>query len=228
MINAIHQIEITSRCNLRCKYCPHPKMQRAKIDMDMDTYQKALGWVSYFVRKGTQKELNLAGIGESTMHPLFADMVKNAREVVQSNCRLVLATNGINMTAEMADMLKEYDVHTWVSLHRPEKAALAVELLKARGILYGVSADPSISSIDWAGQVEWHVSTNVVGQPCSWLYDQRVFVMADGRISRCCLDAEGVGVMGTIDDDIATMRATAYSLCGECHLSVPQKQENVA
>jgi len=28
----IHQIEITSRCNLRCKYCVHPHMERAKVD----------------------------------------------------------------------------------------------------------------------------------------------------------------------------------------------------
>lgn len=228
-INAIHQIEITSRCNLRCKYCPHPKMQRAKIDMTMETYRKALSWVSEFVHNGTQHELNLAGIGESTMHPEFLTMVKEAREAVGNKCRLVLATNGIGMTEEIAMTLQKYDVHTWVSLHRPEKAALAVELLKARGILYGVSADPSINAVDWAGQVEWHVSTNAAGQPCSWLNDGRVFVMADGTVSRCCFDAEGVGMIGTVDDDLTQLQVYPYSLCKKCHLKAPGiEQERVA
>jgi len=67
-IQAIHQIEITSRCNLRCKYCVHPKMVREKGDMDRETYIKSLEWSAHFHKLNNQEELNLAGIGESTMH----------------------------------------------------------------------------------------------------------------------------------------------------------------
>ena len=66
-IRAIHQIEMTSRCNLRCRYCAHPTMARVKADMDDATFAKALLWA----RQLPSHELNLAGIGESTMHPEF-------------------------------------------------------------------------------------------------------------------------------------------------------------
>lgn len=41
-LTAIHQIEITSRCNLRCRYCVHPHMGRVKEDMEPATFAKAL------------------------------------------------------------------------------------------------------------------------------------------------------------------------------------------
>src|SRR4051794_37395618 len=72
-ITAIHQVEITSRCNLTCHYCPSrwldrpreigadgfPKgFGRAKQDMTLETFEKALGWATHFERNGgTQGEL---------------------------------------------------------------------------------------------------------------------------------------------------------------------------
>ena len=41
-LGAIHQIEITSRCNLRCLYCPHSKMKRAKEDMTGEIFRAAM------------------------------------------------------------------------------------------------------------------------------------------------------------------------------------------
>lgn len=217
-INAIHQIELTSRCNLRCRYCTHPKMQREKRDMVGDVFIAAVNWASKFVKAGTQHELNLAGIGESTLHPDFIEMVNIAREAVGDECKLVLATNGVSLTEDIAEALLINNVWTWVSLHRPEKAGPAVELLKRYGVLKGVSADPSVSAVDWAGQVDWHVSTSVKGEPCTWLQDGRVMVMADGRVTTCCFDAEGAGVIGHIFNDLTEMEVKPYSLCEECHL----------
>jgi MoaA/NifB/PqqE/SkfB family radical SAM enzyme len=144
-VRGIHQIEITTRCNLRCKYCAHPHMPRAKQDMSEATFLESLEWVRYFLRMGTQgRELNLAGIGESTMHPKFCEWVMLAREAIGDKCELILATNGVNVTEDHARAMKESRMRVWVSLHRPEKAKLTVDLLKRFGVLNGVSADPSI------------------------------------------------------------------------------------
>jgi len=224
-IQALHQIEITSRCNLRCRYCTHPKMTRSKMDMDRNVYTKSLEWVARFVHQGTQREVNLAGIGESTMHPDFIEYVGMAREIVGDNCMIALATNGVALTEEMAEALLINDVWTWVSLHRPEKAGPAVELLKRYGVLKGVSADPSVAAIDWAGQVNWYTSAQTKGDPCQWLTMNRAMVMSDGRITQCCLDAEGLGVMGHVNEAVDKMTIGSYVLCDTCHLSSGMNQQ---
>lgn len=217
LIRAIHQIEMTSRCNLSCKYCVHRKMPRPKVDMTEETYRKALGWVKFFQQKRPHPELNLAGIGESTMHPEFVRFVHLAREAVGPYVNLILATNGLLMTNEMAKAIAPTRPRVWVSLHRPEKAGPAVEALKNAGIYAGSSTDPSLAAVDWAGQVQWHVSAPK-GKPCPWLINSMVMVMADGRVTRCCFDSNGDGVIATVDDDLSKFATSAYKLCDGCHL----------
>lgn len=215
-IRSIHQIEMTSRCNLRCRYCVHPTMARTKLDMDERTYVKSLWWA----RQLRGRELNLAGIGESTMHPEFVRYVFLAREAIGDDTDLILATNGLLMTNELARAIAPSKIRVWVSLHRPEKAGPAVEALKAAGILAGVSGDPSIAAVNWAGQVKWHVSTPQKGTICPWVRPGRVFILSDGQVARCCFDATAEDVLGTIDDDLLTMQTSPYKLCDSCHHDV--------
>lgn len=226
-IRAIHQIEMTSECNLRCRYCTHPKMPRPKQHMDDATYMKALRWVQYFQGKHKHPELNLAGIGESTLHPEFVRNVFLAREAVGPGVNLVLATNGLLMTDELARAIAPAKPSVWVSLHRPERAGPAVEALKRAGILCGVSADASIAAVDWAGQVKWHVSAPK-GNPCPWMTSAMVIVLSDGRVSRCCFDSDGSGVIGHIDEDLSQFATSPYALCAACHLSVPAMSRTAA
>lgn len=221
---AIHQIEITSRCNLRCKYCVHPSMPRAKQDMCESTYRQTLRRVADLMAwqpaNRKQRELNLAGIGESTMHPDFVRYVALAREAVGNAVDLVIATNGLLFNDAMAEALKPYRPKVWVSMHRPEKAGPAIQVARRAGLLAGASADPSLYSVDWAGQVKWEVSTPAKGSPCPWVRIGRVFVMSDGRISRCCFDGTGEGALGTVWDEPDTLRTSPFGLCTGCHHDV--------
>lgn len=222
----IHQIEITSRCNLRCRYCVHPKMARPKLDMDEATFVRSLMWVRLFRARNTQGQLNLAGIGESTMHPEFVRYVFMAREALGEAHDLILATNGLLVTDEMARAIAPSRIRVWVSLHRPEKAGPAVEALKRAGILAGVSADPSIAATDWAGQVQWHKSAPQ-GRACPWVRGGWCIVLADGRVSRCCFDGSGVGVLGNVHSDLNLIETSPYVLCRTCDqdVGVPFPQE---
>lgn len=215
----IHQIEITSRCNLRCRYCVHPKMPRAKIDMDEATFVRSLMWVQHYRWRNTQGELNLAGIGESTMHAEFVRYVFMAREALGPERPLVLATNGLLMTDELAREIAPSGIKVWVSLHRPERAGPAVEALRRAGILSGVSADPSIAATDWAGQVQWHRSVPQ-GRPCPWVRGGWVMVMSDGRVTRCCFDGTGVGVLGDVHSNLDLIETSPYVLCRTCDQDV--------
>lgn len=218
-ITAIHQVELTSHCNLRCRYCPSPHLGREKLHMPNSTFDSVLHWAKYFVDNGTQTELNLAGIGESTMHPEFVEFVAKARAVLGTHVMLTLATNGLLVTEQMAKDLAPLRPLIWVSMHRPEKAGPAIEILKRHKLLSGVSADPSVSAIDWAGQVNWFVSAP--RRKCQWVRSGKVFVMADGRVSRCCLDADARGVFAHIDrDDFTKLATSPYSLCETCDQDV--------
>lgn len=217
LARSIHQIEITSRCNLACRYCPHPKMTRPKIDMTREIFMRALHWAAR-LPGDSNRELNLAGTGESTLHPDFVDFVHLAREAMPDHIRLVLATNGLTMTKDLARALAPTGVRVFVSLHRPERAGPAIEILKEFGLYEGASNDPAQASVNWAGQVKWHVSTPLKGSPCPWIRNGWLIVLSDGRITRCSFDNRLDETIGTIWDDIGAMETSPYSLCKDCHL----------
>lgn len=224
-IRHIHQIELTSRCNLACKYCPSPKLPRPKVDMDEATFKASLYWARFFVERNGPHEVNLAGIGESTLHPRLVEFVAMARAYMGPEQDILFASNGVAMTDALARELAPYRPRIWISLHRPEKAGPAVEILKRYGLIAGVSADPSISATNWAGQVKWHVS--VERRECTWVKQGKVIVFADGRVSRCSYDASGSGVIATVNDDLEKFQTSPYSLCRTCDqdVGVPMKEE---
>lgn len=215
----IHQIELTTRCNLRCQYCPHPHLPRPKIDMEWETFQAALRLVAYYVAQGTQTELSMTGIGESLLHPRFIEMVAAARTVLGRDRPLVVTTNGLLLTDKICAELAPYHPQVFVSLHRPEKAGPAIEYARHHGILAGVNASAATSAFNWAGQVDWHVSAPRI--PCEYLRSGWVVVLVDGRVTTCCLDAAGAGVIGTVNDAPGFHWLQPYSLCNGCHMEVP-------
>jgi hypothetical protein len=193
-------------------------MQRAKIDMSREIFVQALKQAA-LLNGDSQNELNLAGTGESTMHPDFVEYVHMARAAMP-HITLVMATNGLLMTKELARAIAPTGVRVFVSLHRPEKASFAVEALKSAGIFAGVSNDPSVSSVNWAGQVKWHVSSPLKGSVCPWIRDGWLMVLSDGRITHCSFDCLVEEPIGTIWDDLSNAHNYPYKLCETCHLSV--------
>ena len=187
------------------------------MDMTLETFERVLYLVKGYEAAGRQHELNIAGIGESTIHPQFVEFVRLARDTLP-NMELTMATNGVAMTEDIAQELADARVKVFVSLHRPEKAGLAIEILKRHRILHGVSADPSVAAVNWAGQVDWHVSA----QPttCMWLAMGMAIAWSDGRIGTCSFDGQGEdGVIGTVWDEPHTLFSKPYSLCKTCHMA---------
>jgi len=222
-IQALHQIEITSRCNLKCIYCPNSEItngtypNRKAEDISSEHFLKALDWAEHFVRAGTQHELNLAGTGESTLHSQFAECISSARERLGRFCKLIVATNGLIVTPRLVESFVKHDVHVWVSLHRPERAAHAIKAYRQAGVLKGISVDPSTNPNDWAGQVRW---LSYATLPCQWLREGKAFVMSDGRITTCCLDVGGIGAVGHVDDPIGSLSLAPYALCEKCNQEI--------
>lgn len=228
-IRDIHQIELTSRCNLRCHYCPHyPNLPRPKEDMSWETFQVALSLVSHYCQQGTQTELSLTGIGESLLHPEFLRMVAAARETIGLSRPLTVTTNGLLLDDEMCAALVPYRPQVFVSLHRPEAATKAVIAARKHGILAGTNSSAATAAFDWAGyQKNWTAFVSAPNIKCDYLLRGWGVVLVDGRITTCCLDAvckdqkEGGGVIGTVWDKPESLMLKPWDGCKACHMQVP-------
>jgi hypothetical protein len=201
-------------------------MPRPKADMDEDTFKHALYWAKFFIEKNGPHELNLAGIGESTMHPRLPEYLSWARGYMGWEQDLLFATNGVAMTEELAKAIAPFRPRIWVSLHRPEKGGPAVEILKKYGLIAGISVDSSVAATNWAGQVKWHVS--VERRKCEWVRMGKVIVFSDGRVSRCSYDGSGIGVIATVRDDLTQFQTSPYDLCRTCDQDVGVSMEAVS
>ena len=225
-IKSLHQIELTSLCSLRCVYCPSSQIvaanapSRPAMDMAVPVFVRALEHVARYVKQGTQDVLNVAGIGESMMRDDFMTLMRLAREKLplgpnRNPIPIILATNGLHMTDSIAAEMPRLFVGCWISLHRPEKAGLAIEIAKRHDVYVGISTDPATNADDWAGQVKWRRSQPYVSA-CMWLREGKAMVMAHGGVTTCCLDASGVGTIGHVDDAIGSLAVRPYSLCQTC------------
>lgn len=217
-VREIHEIELSSICNLACRYCPHPKLERPKEHMSWETFERTLEHVAYYVEKGTQGEVSLTGIGEAILHPRFIEAVFRVREVIEGR-QITLATNGVDMTPDLAEVLARLRVVTYVSTHRPEKAGPAWQMLKDAGAITGLNTAFVDSSIDWAGQVKWHVAAK--GHDCTYLNLGWGVVRQDGSVNACCMDAHGKHKLASVWDEVGSLMTRPIGLCESCHLRVP-------
>jgi len=81
-------IELTNQCNLRCGYCFHGNdtMTRPEGMMTRDTYMNILSQM-----RGFKPELSLHLAGESFLHPLLFDFIREAKRL---GLRVGITTNG--------------------------------------------------------------------------------------------------------------------------------------
>lgn len=223
LLTRVHQIEVTTQCNLACVYCPHRTMKRNKVHMDMQTFYRAIEWVKYYALNGYQEELALTGIGEGLMHPQFEDMLRYARS--QYNGLIHFSTNGLLFTRKWAELCESLSVGVYVSMHRPEVAVPAKMLAQEHGILLAENHAFVDSAFDWAGTVNWYNSAP--HSICRYQRDGWGVVLVDGSITTCCMDSEAVSRIGHVNDRINSAYMEPKPLCAQCHLEVQEVLEKI-
>jgi len=231
-ITTINTIEISSVCDNKCEYCPAPLQHKyRKVGfMNREVFERAIDLVKYLCDQGTQRELNLFGVGEPTLHPQVVEFVKHARHKLPFKQDLHLNTNGNTMTLELAKALKDAGITAIdITAHHARAATNTVRIFQAVGMPGRISLDFITQPNNWAGQVDWfkpnYHKIQHEANVCPWLGRGQVMVMSDGNITNCCIDAFAQGVFGTVFDDIAELEIKEMPLCRKCHHLTPGEYE---
>lgn len=94
-------VEVTTRCNLRCRMCLK-QAEGCEIvdrDMDPDLFRSLLPDLAEI------RSLVLSGIGEPLLHPALEEMIATARTAMPTGSSIGLQSNGLLLDQERAEKL---------------------------------------------------------------------------------------------------------------------------
>lgn len=236
-IGSIKNLEVSSLCQLSCPYCPCKDQgeHREVGFMSDETFDRCLFWLQRFVRAGTQRELNLFGVGEPLLHPRYLEMVAAVRRVLPRlpGNRLMANTNGHLVTEELVRGLFAAGIDK-IDITDHDNAKVSMMAIRAfRAVTgqphpsqdlrskWGYSRDSITNPNNWGGLVDWTPSVQTARYVCPWLKDGCVMFMSDGRVTRCCQDAFARGILGTVWDDLDAIDHTPFVQCVKCHEDIP-------
>ena len=228
-LKTITTIELSSVCNLACKYCINRLLQKTSERvpgiMSDDIFEASLAWLKYLVKKKTQKEVNLNGNGESLLDPQIFNRIKSAKEIMQGYAPVQLCTNGIAMSKKIAENLRLAGIDRIdVSPHSPFHARKAIFKLQAAGIGGVVNYGAIGQSHNWAGQLEpeYQIPQPPSNVYCKPLIEGRGYIQSEGNVSPCCYDYRNLGTYGHVFDiDLDKKPMVPFELCNECHQIIP-------
>ena len=96
-------IEITTRCNLKCKYCARTTLGKPNQDMPFDTFCHVLDRLPHAYR------ITIVGLGEPLLHPQVIDIIS---EAVKRRRRVALVTNAMSLNTSMSSELVKAGLHS--------------------------------------------------------------------------------------------------------------------
>jgi MoaA/NifB/PqqE/SkfB family radical SAM enzyme len=92
----LFQIEPTLLCSLACVMCPWSELRQSGSQMEWGTFSR----IQAHLRLA--EAVDFTGGGEPLLHPRLPEMVRAAKE---AGCRTGFSTNGVRLTAELAQAL---------------------------------------------------------------------------------------------------------------------------
>jgi MoaA/NifB/PqqE/SkfB family radical SAM enzyme/pimeloyl-ACP methyl ester carboxylesterase len=96
-------IEVTTRCNLRCAFCARTLRPGPEQDMPIEVFRRVLDLLPHAYR------VTLVGLGEPLQHPRIAELVA---EAVGRGRRVALVTNALELNAAKGKALLQAGLHT--------------------------------------------------------------------------------------------------------------------
>jgi uncharacterized protein len=117
-------INLTDRCNLRCRYCSFSgryldNRTHGSLEMHPDTLERTLSWYFSFSPRDLPS-IAFYGGEPLTSPSLLRQAVEQAMRLASGEVRFRLTTNGTLLNRELADFLICHDVRLTVSLDGPQ------------------------------------------------------------------------------------------------------------
>jgi MoaA/NifB/PqqE/SkfB family radical SAM enzyme/pimeloyl-ACP methyl ester carboxylesterase len=91
-------IEITTYCNLQCRFCARTQLKKGNRHMPLALFQNILAILPNLY------QIVLVGLGEPLMHPQLTDFIRYAKSL---NKQVGLVTNAMRLTPEVSRQLLE-------------------------------------------------------------------------------------------------------------------------
>ncbi len=108
-------LELTNRCNLRCRFCPNTLMTRPRGDMDPGLAKSLLEEIA---RAGICRWVNLSLMGEPLLYPHLLEVARRGADL---GVPLHLITNCSLLTSRMLrDLIELPLTHLTLSLQAPD------------------------------------------------------------------------------------------------------------
>ncbi len=189
--------------------------------MSNAVFEASLELLKVLMERGTQKELNLNGNGESLLDSRLLSRITRLRGELGNKIILQFSTNGILLNPSMAAGLKRAGIsRVDLSVHDIMAARKARDsLIKAK--LNGIATIGPVSGAhNWAGQLE--PESRVISEPtsmrCDPLIEGRAYIQSEGDIVPCCYDYRNLGKFAHVfDPDALEREMKPFTLCETCH-----------
>lgn len=220
----VFAIELTNWCNAKCSFCPYPlpEHNREKGYMTMNTLQR-------LIEVTEPGGVNLSGLGEPLLHPMIIPYVSL---LIDNGFKVQLNTNGQRLNQLTYNNLVDAGLHNIVitaDYFKWNKQAIA-EKEQCPITMLTITREPDRPELGQKRKPldDWGKQVGNVDRPkvrCSYLHDDFVDIMWDGRIKRCHVDFNGNHSFGSIfvDTDVAACRRSSkvvlereISLCKNC------------
>ncbi|MBW2736042.1 MAG: radical SAM protein [Deltaproteobacteria bacterium] len=134
----VFEVEVSSRCNVRCQFCPRHLMQDPGL-MSQKTFSKLLNVFPFSDRTS----LALVGMGEPLLNPLLPDFISQTKKQ-HSGLHVWVTTNGTLLDEEITARLLNSGLDTLdVSFNGTEPSSY-------EGLMKGANFEATLANIDRA------------------------------------------------------------------------------
>ncbi|WP_048085395.1 radical SAM/SPASM domain-containing protein [Archaeoglobus veneficus] len=176
------QIEVTNRCNFRCKYCIRNYWKADLLDMDLTMFRKILDSFDEVER------LILYGFGEPLIHKNIVEML----DLAKSKSEVLLTTNGSIKLDKVVDKVDHLGISidtlipgvlesirkgsSWKIIRDNIEYAIKRTEVELEVVLTKDNIGEFVEFVKWAGEISADVAATNLVPYCKEMYDKVLFV----------------------------------------------------